>query len=67
MTKIISSVWECVFWCICIASTPPNRKYKRIADMNELYDMGAAKTGPSAVLADGNFGFFAKKKFFSIR
>lgn len=36
MTKIVNSVWECVFWCICIASTPPNRKYKRIADMNKL-------------------------------
>jgi hypothetical protein len=39
MTKIVNSVWECVFWCICIASTPPNRKYKRIADMNKLYDI----------------------------
>jgi hypothetical protein len=31
---------------------------------SSLYGMGAAKTGSSAVLADGNFGFVAKKKFF---
>jgi hypothetical protein len=36
MTKIVNSVWECVFWCICIASISPNRKYKSIADMNKL-------------------------------
>jgi len=43
MTKIINSVWEYVFWCICIASTPPNRNYKLIADMNKLNEISGSQ------------------------
>ena len=32
-----------------------------------LYDMGAAKTGPSDIVSAGNFRFFWRKAIFSIR